>query len=132
MKPKLTIKQEKFCHVYLETGNATEAYREVYNTSKMKPESINRKAKELTDNVKITARMEELVKPSLDKLEINTQYVLNNIKTIGERCMKDDNKENQALKAQELLGRHLKMFTEKIEIGGGLTVKRIKKSFDGK
>lgn len=56
----LTIKQETFCQKYIETGNASEAYRQSYDSGGMKPESINRKAKELLDNVKIAARLNGL------------------------------------------------------------------------
>lgn len=56
----LTPKQEKFCKVYRETGNASEAYRQSYDVSLMNPNTINRKAKELLDNGKITARLMEL------------------------------------------------------------------------
>lgn len=56
----LTEKQEKFCRTFIETGNASEAYRLAYNASNMKADSVNRKAKELLDNGKITARLEEL------------------------------------------------------------------------
>ncbi|HHQ2447331.1 TPA: terminase small subunit [Raoultella ornithinolytica] len=57
---RLTPKQEAFCQAYIETGNASEAYRTAYAADKMKSESINRKAKELLDNGKITARVAEL------------------------------------------------------------------------
>lgn len=56
----LTIKQEAFCEKYIETGNASEAYRQSYDAGNMKPESVNRKAKELLDNGKIAARVAEL------------------------------------------------------------------------
>lgn len=56
----LTIKQEKFCHAYLETGNATAAYRQSYSCGRMKDATINRKAVELLRNGKITARIDEL------------------------------------------------------------------------
>ena len=59
-KIKLTPKQEKFCQVYIETGNASEAYRQAYNTEKMKPESVNSKGYQLLQQVKITARVDEL------------------------------------------------------------------------
>ena len=59
-KIKLTPKQERFCQVYIETGNASEAYRQSYNTAKMKPETVNRTAKQLLDNRKIAARLDEL------------------------------------------------------------------------
>ena len=40
----LTTKQEKFCAEMLEHGDASKAYRAAYNTSKMKPATINRTA----------------------------------------------------------------------------------------
>ena len=59
-KIKLTPKQEAFCYGYIETGNASEAYRQAYNTEKMKPESVNSKGYQLLQQVKITARLDEL------------------------------------------------------------------------
>ena len=59
-KIKLTPKQEKFCQVYIESGNASEAYRQAYNTEKMKPESVNSKGYQLLQQVQITARLDEL------------------------------------------------------------------------
>ncbi len=56
----LTPKQESFCQRYLETGNASEAYRLCYSAEKAKPETVNRSAKELLDNPKIAARLSEL------------------------------------------------------------------------
>jgi phage terminase small subunit len=58
----LTPKQEGFCQKYLETGNASEAYRLNYKHDTMKPETINREAKSLLDTPKISARIEELKK----------------------------------------------------------------------
>ena len=57
---RLTEKQEKFCQYYIDTGNASEAYRMSYDTSKMQPASVNRLAFELTKNVKITSRLDEI------------------------------------------------------------------------
>lgn len=57
---RLTDKQEKFCQKVVELSNSSEAYRESYDVSRMKPSSVNRKAKELMDNAKIAARLEEL------------------------------------------------------------------------
>lgn len=56
----LTIKQEKFCMVYIETGNASEAYRQAYNAENMSEVTINRKACEVKENGKVTARLNEL------------------------------------------------------------------------
>ena len=43
---KLTIKQEAFARAYVETGNASEAYRLAYDAARMKPEVIAVKASE--------------------------------------------------------------------------------------
>ena len=55
----LTPKQRAFCYKYIETGNASLAYREIYDCSKSKPLTISRKAKELLDNGKIAAVVDE-------------------------------------------------------------------------
>lgn len=60
MITKLTIKQEAFCQAYIETGNASEAYRRAYKVGTQKTETINRTAFELTQHPKIYARMAEL------------------------------------------------------------------------
>jgi len=56
----LTIKQEKFCMVYVETGNASEAYRQAYNAENMKEASINVNASKLIADAKIALRIKEL------------------------------------------------------------------------
>lgn len=53
----LTPKQEKFCLAYVETGNASEAYRRAYDADNMKPETINETACRLLKNPKIAARV---------------------------------------------------------------------------
>lgn len=56
----LTIKQEAFCQKYiLNGGNATQAYKDTYDFNG-KQSTAARKAKELIDNGKITARINEL------------------------------------------------------------------------
>ncbi len=57
---KLTPKQEGFCQSYIETGNASEAYRLNYNAGKMSEAAINVAAHELLNNPKITLRVAEL------------------------------------------------------------------------
>ena len=83
----LTQKQEAFCLAHIETGNASEAYRRVYNTSRMKAETINRKAKELMDNGKITARLIELNAPALERANVTIEWVAANLVEVVERCM---------------------------------------------
>lgn len=56
----LTVKQESFCHAYIETGNASEAYRKAYSCGKMKDSVISIKACELLKNGKVSVRVREL------------------------------------------------------------------------
>jgi|LSPY01.1.fsa_nt_gi phage terminase small subunit len=65
---ELTIKQEKFCQEYIETGNASEAYRRAYNASKMTQGTIRAAACLLMKKPIITQRVAEL------KNEIKQQY----------------------------------------------------------
>jgi len=66
----LTPKQESFCQAFIETGNASEAYRQVYNTKKMKLETVHRSAKELMDNPKIAARVDEINAEHRDRHDV--------------------------------------------------------------
>lgn len=72
----LTPKQENFCLAYLETGNASEAYRRAYDCEGAKPETINRTAKELLDNPKIDARLKELRAPIIAKAQLTVEDLL--------------------------------------------------------
>ena len=49
----MTPKQERFCQAYIETGNASEAYRQAYNAEKMKAQTIHVKASELFASGKV-------------------------------------------------------------------------------
>ena len=73
---KLTVKQENFCNYYIESGNASDAYRRAYSCDKMKPESINRKATDMLCKVTIAARIKELQAEQKAKSDITKERVL--------------------------------------------------------
>lgn len=56
----LTPKQEAFALAYVETGNASEAYRRAYNAVKMKPAVIAVKACELLAHGNVSVRVAQL------------------------------------------------------------------------
>lgn len=56
----LTPKQESFCLAFIETGNASEAYRRSYDAANMKPESVAVNASKLLASAKVALRVEEL------------------------------------------------------------------------
>lgn len=57
---KLTVKQENFCNYYVETGNASIAYRKAYSCDRMKDKTINERASRLLKEYKISTRVEVL------------------------------------------------------------------------
>lgn len=73
---KLTEKQEAFCRAYIETGNASEAYRMAYDAENMKGGTINKKSSELMANGHITARLEELRAPIIQKHNITVDSLI--------------------------------------------------------
>lgn len=78
-KKKLTDKQEAFCMAYMETLNASEAYRRAYNVGEStKKEVVWVKASELLNNGNVAVRLIEL------KEEVSNQYGIT-IQTIIEK-----------------------------------------------
>lgn len=97
----LTPKQENFCLNYLETGNATEAYRRAYNAGRMKPATVHRKAKALLDNGKIAARLEELREPVRDAALVTLGGHLRDLERIRDGAL-EAKQFGPAAKAEEL------------------------------
>jgi len=85
----LTQKQEAFALAYFETGNASEAYRRSYNAANMKPESINRKAKEMLDHGKITARLVELNARAVSSAVMTRKEALERLSTFARTDLSD-------------------------------------------
>lgn len=75
----LTPKQENFCLAYLETGNASEAYRRAYDASGMSANATSVEACTLLDNPKIALRLEELRAPIMKRHAITMDDLLNEL-----------------------------------------------------
>ena len=72
----LTPKQESFCQLYIELGNASEAYRQSYDADSMQSDTVNRRAKELLDNGKIGARLDKIRKEHAMRHNITVDSLL--------------------------------------------------------
>jgi phage terminase small subunit len=73
---KLTVKQEAFCLAYIETGNASEAYRRSYSAEKMKQEVIAIEASRLLDNPNVTLRVAELQQSVVKRHEVTVDSLM--------------------------------------------------------
>lgn len=72
----LTPKQEAFARVYVETSNASEAYRQAYDVGEnTKPESIWVKASEVLANGKVSVRVAELQMAAQERTLVTVQSI---------------------------------------------------------
>jgi len=124
-KPKLTPKQEMFCKEYIIDLNATQAAIRAGYSEK----TANEQGARLLANVSISEKIRELINQRSARVEITADYVLQTIKDTIERCAQAepvfDKQGNQTgeykfdsaavLKGAELLGKHLKIFTDKTD-----------------
>lgn len=111
----LTAKQEKFCQGVAKGLSYSDAYREAYNADNMKPETINRKAKELIDNGNITARLKELRGKIEEELKYSAKESFNKLKELQDKAEFNGNI-NAAIKAEELKGKLAGIYVEKKDV----------------
>lgn len=137
---ELTPKQQAFVREYLIDLNATQAaIRAGYS-----PRSAGTEGERLLKNAEIARAVQQVMDKRAARTEIDADYVLRGIKETIERCKQaepardaegnivGDYKFEPAavLKGYELLGKHLKLFTDKIEVSGEATV--LVKDFTGR
>lgn len=111
---KLTQKQEAFCLAYIETGNASDAYRRAYSADKMKPETVNRKAKALIDDGKITARLEDLRRPVVEAARMSLESHLARLDALSRKA-ENAGQYGAAIAAETNRGRAAGFYTEKVD-----------------
>lgn len=113
----LTPKQENFCLAYLETGNASEAYRRSYEASKMNEATINRNAKALIDNSKIAARLKALRAPAVEAAQVTLTDHLNDLKRLRDKA-EQEGKYSAAVSAEMARGKASGLYTENVNLSG--------------
>ena len=86
---KLTAKQERFVQNIVSGMSQREAYKNVYNATNMKDETIDRKANELMKNGKITARYQELIKEFKDKALYTREEAVSDLLWIKDKSKKE-------------------------------------------
>ena len=110
----LTPKQETFCLAYVETGNASEAYRRAYDARRMKPATINRKAADVLANGKIAARLSELRKRAEAKSFLTLEAHLDELASLRDAA-KEKGQYSSAIRAEELRGKLCKFYDDNKE-----------------
>lgn len=119
----VTEQQEKFCHAFVETGNASESYRRSYNAGKMADATISKRASDLLDNGAITGRIATLRQKHTKRHNITVDTLLEKLNTVYTTALAAETPQSsaavQAIMAQaKLLG----LDKQLIELSGSVAV----------
>lgn len=122
----MTNKQINFINEYLKSKNATEAAIKAGYS----PKTAASQASELLKKPNISKEIDKILQKASENALVSAEYVIRSLKEVAERCLQHkpvlDYEGNEtgeyefdssgANKALELLGRNLKLFTDKVEV----------------
>lgn len=113
MSGDLNPKQAAFVREYLVDLNGKQAAIRVGYAER----SAEVQASRLLSNDKVAQAVQAAMDKRAERTEITADYVLYGIRDIVERCKATGEEFNPtaALRGKELLGKHLKLFTDKVE-----------------
>lgn len=128
----LTPKQEMFVREYLIDLNATQAAIRAGYSKK----TANEQGARLLANVSVAKVLQAAMDARAKKVELDATYILTGIQEVIERCKQAEPVRDRdgtptgeyqfnaagALKGYELLGKHLKLFTDKVEQSGNISI----------
>jgi phage terminase small subunit len=132
IKRPLTPKQDMFVREYLIDLNATQAAIRAGYSAK----TADVQASRLLGNVQVAAAVQAAMDKRAEETGLDAKFVLNGIVKLIERCEQAvpvlDHEGNEtgewrfesssAMRGYELLGKHLKLFTDKIEQSGNINL----------
>ena len=125
---KLTPKQEKFVEGIVSGKNPSEAYKEAYDT-KQTPKEISVDAQKQLKKPNIHLAIQERKAKIEEELKYTVKDSFLNLESAQSKAMEDGNI-NAYIKAEELKGRLLGLYTEKKEVD--VNAKSIQVIFDEK
>ena len=116
-KKKLTAKKKMFVKEYLIDLNATRSAKAAGYSEK----TAYSQGQRLLKNVDLQEAIQKEMDKRAEKAEINAEYVLEGIKKLTDLVSDPINEEfnpQAGFKGYELIGKHLKLFTDKVELTG--------------
>ena len=112
----LTDKQEAFAQAIFEGSNFSDAYRQSYDASNMSNACVHTEACLLVQNPKVSQRLEQL---NADREQQRRMQSLSRgdfvLKQLTDEALNPDNSDGARVRALELLGKSVALFTDKVE-----------------
>jgi phage terminase small subunit len=116
MMRKLTQAQENFARLYVELGNAAEAYRQAYPKSqKWQDQSVWAKASALANADMVSIRVSKLRQSAESKTLITLESHLNELESLREMA-KEQGNISAAIQAEVSRGKAKGLYVTKIEV----------------
>lgn len=121
----LTIKQQKFADIYIQTGNATQSYIDAgYKATTRKVAESN--AKKLLRNYSVSLyvqkKMEQLQKKTIASQDEVLEYLTKVMRGEEKDSFGLDASLQDRTKCAELLGKRYGTFKEKVDVAGNIPV----------
>lgn len=110
----LTAKQEAFCLAYVESGNATDAYRKAGYSPAMSEKTVNEAASRLLKNSKVAARIDALRKPAAEAATMTLAGHLARLEELS-KAAEDAGNYSAAINAEIARGKAAGVHIEKSE-----------------
>jgi phage terminase small subunit len=111
---ELTQKQENFCLAYVETGNASEAYRRAYDAENMSQAVISNKASLLLARGDIGVKVAELRQPVIEAVRVTLAAHLTRLEELSFGA-EQAGQFSAAINAEIARGKASGIYTEKPE-----------------
>lgn len=128
----VTEQQEKFCHAFVETGNASESYRRGYNTVNMAVNTIAKRASEMLDNGAVAGRIAALRETHTKRHAITVDTLLEKLNTVFTTALAAETPQSSAAVAAVMgQAKLLGLDKQLIELSGEIGVRKTLDDFYG-
>lgn len=118
---ELTQKQENFCLAYIETGNASEAYRKSYNAAGSSEKSVWELASKMLDNPKVISRLEALREQAARRALFTLERHLEELATLRDEA-RAEGRYSAAIAAEIARGKAAGLYVEQSRTEGEIRI----------
>lgn len=128
----VTEQQEKFCRVFVETGNASEAYRQAYKSDRKSANSVAVDASRLLDNPKVNLRINSLREVHQKRHAITVDTLLDKLNKVYTVALGAETPQSSAA-VQAVMGQAKLLGLDKqlIELSGEVGIRKTLDDFYG-